>query len=106
MSRVRTFESATAIVLKTQTFQYRVAPSTDNGDYYYMTGVFRTSEQRVTGKWNFFKTWTENQPNWYALQLFLVVEEKATYQKDELISNIGGYLGLVLGLRIVHIYYW
>ena len=33
---------------------------------------------------------------------FSVVEEKATYQTDELISNIGGYLGLVLGLRIVH----
>ena len=33
-------------------FQYRVAPSTDNGDYYYMTGVFRTSEQRVTGTLN------------------------------------------------------
>ena len=30
------------------------------------------------------------------------MEEKATYQTDELISNIGGYLGLVLGLRIVH----
>ena len=29
------------------------------------------------------------------------MEEKATYQTDELISNIGGYLGLVLGLRIV-----
>ena len=30
------------------------------------------------------------------------MEEKATYQTDELISSIGGYLGLVLGLRVVH----
>ena len=76
-------------------FQYRVAPSTDNGDYYYMTGVFRTSEQRVTGTLNWFNKYGFKNE-------ILVVEEKATYQTDELISNIGGYLGLVLGLRIVY----
>ena len=43
-----------------------MAPSTENGDLYYMTGVFRTSDERVT-----------------------VVEEKSLYPDEELVADIG-----------------
>ena len=53
-------------------YQYRVAPSTENGDLYYMTGVFRTSDERVT-----------------------VVEEKSLYPDEELVADIGNTVTLV-----------
>jgi len=66
--------------------QYRIAPSNARGDFYYMTGVFRTSEERVT-----------------------IVEEQTVYTFDELIADIGGGLGLILGLsviKMVHVVYY
>ena len=54
--------------------QYRVAPSTENGDLYYMTGVFRTSDERVT-----------------------VVEEKSLYPDEELVADIGNTVTLKKG---------
>ena len=53
-------------------YQYRVAPSTENGDLYYMTGVFRTSDERVT-----------------------VVEEKSLYPDEELVADIGNTVTLI-----------
>jgi hypothetical protein len=57
---------------------YRISPSNSYGDLYYMTGVFRTSRKRVT-----------------------VVEEQIVYTFNELIADIGGGLGLILGLSVI-----
>ena len=57
-------------IILTLFVKYRIAPSNAKGDFYYMTGVFRTSEERVT-----------------------IVEEQTVYTFDELIADIGGGLG-------------